>query len=237
VRRNDIRRLLLGTFVRPPQETTTGQPRVEAVFGYLVRHEGGLVLFDTGLGVGDPGTETRYRPQRVPLAAALSTAGVSVSDVGLVVNCHLHFDHCGGNPTLAGATIVCQRQELTVARRGDYTMDHLIDFPRSRYDLLEGEAEIRPGLHVIPTPGHVGGHQSLVAVCEDGSVVLAGQSHDTASGWSADALAASATALGHTHPLPLAPAWMERLLAFDPKRVVFAHDAAVWEPSDLSGWR
>jgi hypothetical protein len=29
----------------------------------------------------------------------------------------------------------------------------------------------------------------------------------------------------------LAPAWIERLLSFDPKRVVFAHDAAVWEPS------
>ena len=66
--------------------------------------------------------------------------------------------------------------------------------------------------------------------CEDGSVVLAGQSHDTASAWSADVLANAAPALGHTDPLPVSPAWMERLLAFDPKRVVFAHDAAVWEP-------
>jgi hypothetical protein len=62
-------------------------------------------------------------------------------------------------------------------------------------------------------------------------VVLAGQSHDTASAWSADVLAHSARALGHDEPLPVAPAWMERLLAFDPRRVVFAHDAAVWEPS------
>lgn len=89
-----------------------------------------------------------------------------------------------------------------------------------RYELLDGEAEPLPGLHVIPTPGHVDGHQSLVVVCADGTVVLAGQSHDNASAWSADALA----------PPPLAPPWMERLLAFDPRRVVFAHDAAVWEP-------
>lgn len=117
-----------------------------------------------------------------------------------------------------------------MARKGDYTMEHLIDYPGSRYDLLDGEAEIRPNLHVIPTPGHVDGHQSLVVVCADGSVVLAGQSHDTASAWSADALSVSATTLGHSEPLPVAPPWMERLLAFDPKRVVFAHDAAVWEP-------
>ena len=109
-------------------------------------------------------------------------------------------------------------------------MENLVDFPGSAYELLDGEAEIRPDIHVIPTPGHVDGHQSLVVECVDGSVVLAGQSHDTASGWSADALAASAASMGHAPPLPSAPVWMERLLAFDPKRVVFAHDAAVWEP-------
>jgi len=61
--------------------------------------------------------------------------------------------------------------------------------------------------------------------------VLAGQSHDSASGWSADVLAASAADLGHAEPLPTAPEWMARLMDFDPRRVVFAHDAAVWEPA------
>jgi N-acyl homoserine lactone hydrolase len=226
---DDIRRLLLGTFVRPVEETGTGFPRVEAVYGYLVRHEQALILLDTGVGRGDAGIEEWYRPRRIALPEALGTIGVAVGDVDVVVNCHLHFDHCGGNPQLAGAPIMCQRQELAAAHREDYTMEHLVDFPGCRYEMLDGEADIRPGVHVIPTPGHVDGHQSLVVECEDGSVVLAGQSHDTASAWSADALAASATALGHRAPLPAAPAWMQRLLAFDPKRVVFAHDAAVWE--------
>ena len=228
---HDIRRLLLGTFVRPPEETDTGAARVEAVYGYLVRHDRGLVLLDTGLGLGDAETEEWYRPRRIGLPQALATVGVALDDIELVVNCHLHFDHCGGNPMLAGRPVVCQRQELVVARAGDYTMEHLVDYPGSRYELLDGEAEIRSGVHVIPTPGHVDGHQSLVVECEDGSVVLAGQSHDTASAWSADALAASAATLGHDEPLPVAPTWMLRLLAFDPRRVVFAHDAAVWEPT------
>lgn len=231
MRTDDIQRLTLGTFVRPPEETGTGHPRVEAVYGYLLRHERGLVLLDTGLGRGDAGTEDWYRPRRVALQEALGTVGVSVDEIGVVANCHLHFDHCGGNPMLAGRPVVCQRQELATARGGDYTMAHLVDYPGSRYELLDGEAEILPGVHVIPTPGHVDGHQSLVVECEDGSVVLAGQSHDTASAWSADALAQSAAAWGHTEPLPVAPAWMERLLAFDPRRVLFAHDAAVWEPA------
>ncbi len=227
---DDIARLLLGTFVRPAEETGTGRPRVEAVYGYLVRHDHGLVLLDTGLGEGDPETEAWYRPQRVPLRRALGSRGVDLAQIDLVVNCHLHFDHCGGNPLLAGTPVVCQRQELAAAQAGDYTMEHLVDHPGIRYELLDGEAEIWPGVHVIPTPGHVDGHQSLVVECDDGSVVLAGQSHDTASAWSADALAAFAVKLGHTEPLPKAPVWMTRLLAFDPKRVLFAHDAAEWVP-------
>lgn len=225
-----VHRLQLGTFVRPPEETGTGSPRIEGVYGYLVRHRDGLLLLDTGIGRGDEETEQWYRPQRIPLPAALATAGASLDDLALVVNCHLHFDHCGGNPLVGSTPILAQRGELATARAGGYTFAELLDRPGGNYQALDGEAEPLPGVHIIPTPGHVDGHQSVVVVAPDGTVVLAGQSHDTASAWSADALAARAPALGHFGPLPVPPAWMDRLLGFDPRRVVFAHDAAVWEP-------
>jgi N-acyl homoserine lactone hydrolase len=226
---DDVRRLLLGTFVRPPEETG-GAPKVEAVYAYAVPHDSGLVLLDTGIGAADDETEAWYRPRRADLAGALASYGWGLDDVTLVVNCHLHFDHCGGNPLLAGRPVVAQRAELAEARAGSYTFDALVDFPGVRYEELDGEAELRPGLHCVPTPGHVDGHQSLVVVCDDGSIVLAGQSHDTASAWSSEALASGARGLGHADPLPAYPAWITRLLEFDPRRVVFAHDAAVWIP-------
>ena len=226
---DDVRRLLLGTFVRPPEENG-GAPKVLAVYAYAVPHASGLVLLDTGIGAADEETEAWYRPQRVDLAAALAEHGWGLDDVSLVVNCHLHFDHCGGNPLFAGRPVVAQRTELTTAIAGSYTVEELVDFPGVSYELLDGEAELLPGVHVVPTPGHVDGHQSLVVVCDDGSIVLAGQSHDTASAWSADALAARARGLGHGEPLPTYSPWMTRLLAFYPRRVVFAHDAAVWVP-------
>jgi N-acyl homoserine lactone hydrolase len=230
VRIDDVRRIDLGTFVRPIEETGTGRPRVEAVYGYVVSTPAGVLLLDTGLGVADAETEAWYRPRRVSVADALGTAGLTPDDVSLVVNCHLHFDHIGGNPRLAGRPLFCQRAELETARAGDYTVPELVDFTGAAYELLDGEAEIAPGVHVVPTPGHVDGHQSVVVVCDDGSIVLAGQAHDTASAWSADALAARATGLGHAPPLPEPSPWMNRILAFDPRRVVFAHDAAVWTP-------
>jgi len=230
MRVDDVHRLDLGTFVRPAEETGTGEPRVEAVYGYLVHIDAGWLVFDTGLGRGDDETEAWYRPRRVPIDDALHGAGVAVDDVAVVVNCHLHFDHIGANPQFGGRPIVCQRGELDTARAGEYTFDELVDFAGARYELLDGEAEIASGVHVIPTPGHVDGHQSLVVECDDGSLVLAGQAHDSASQWSADALAERAAALGHEPPLPTSSAWMRRILGFDPKRVVFAHDAAVWVP-------
>jgi N-acyl homoserine lactone hydrolase len=227
----DIVRVVLGTFVRPLEETGTGAPRVEAVYGYAVRHPDGLVLLDTGIGRGDAETEAWYRPQRIGLADALAQVGARLDEVTLAANCHLHFDHCGGNPQLGATPILCQRNELETARAGDYTFLDSVDFPGANYQLLDGDAEPLPGVHVIATPGHVAGHQSLIVECSDGSVVLAGQAFDTASLFSADVLAARASVLGHAAPLPAAAPWIDRLLAFDPRRVVFAHDAAVWMPS------
>jgi N-acyl homoserine lactone hydrolase len=227
---DDVRRVHLGRFVRPPEETGTGAPRVEDVFGYLVRHDRGLVLLDTGIGEADDETEAWYRPRRVPLPEALATVGQTHDDIAVVVNCHLHFDHCGGNPLFAGRPVVCQRRELATARTTDYTVPALVDFDGATYEELDGETELLPGLHVVPTPGHVDGHQSLVVRCGDGTVILAGQSHETASDFAADVRAVAAQREGFDDPLPSAPTWLPRLLQLDPARVYFAHDAAVWEP-------
>ncbi|MFE7561480.1 MBL fold metallo-hydrolase [Kitasatospora sp. NPDC057500] len=227
-----IRRLDLGYFVRPAGEADNPEPRVEPVLAYLVRRPEGLLLFDTGLGEGDPEADAHYRPVRRPLAAALAAAGVAPGEVDVVVNCHLHFDHCGGNPLLAGVPVWTQAAELAQARAGGYTIDALVDFPGARYRELDGEAEVWPGVRVVPTPGHTAGHQSLVVAGADGCTVLAGQACDTASAYGAAVLARRAAEEGVVGaPLPGYPAWLERLAAFGPRRVLFAHDYAVWEPA------
>ncbi len=225
-----VRRLDLGYFIRPAVETGTAQPRVEPVLAYLVRHDQGLILFDTGMGSADGETEAHYRPRRRALPEALAAAGAAPGDISLVVNCHLHFDHCGGNPLLRGKPILVQDAELATARRGGHTFDELIDFPGATYEELTGEAEIRPGVWIVPTPGHTEGHQSLVLRQGDGTVVLAGQAHDFASEFASDHLARRAVLTGAEPPLPAYRPWLDRLIDFDPRRVLFAHDCSVWEP-------
>jgi N-acyl homoserine lactone hydrolase len=225
-----VRRVDFGWFVRPAAETGTGEARVEPCLGYLVAHPDGVVLLDTGMG-SEAEVDAHYRPRRVSLTDALSAVDARVDEVDLVVNCHLHFDHCGGNPVLAGRPVFVQRTELADARRtADYTLPELLDAPGLTYEELDGEAEILPGVHIVPTPGHTAGHQSLVVRRPDGAVVVAGQAEDTASAFAAAVLARRAERIGHPPPLPPWAAWLERLQAFDPREVVFAHDHAVWRP-------
>jgi N-acyl homoserine lactone hydrolase len=254
---SSVHRLRLGTFVRPGSETPDGRARAEVVLAYLVRHPAGLLLLDTGIGAVDAETEGHYRPVRRDLRVALAEQGVGPADVDLVVNCHLHFDHCGGNRLLAGRPVLAQRRELELAHQEGYTLPELVDYPHVRYEVLDGETEVWPGVLVLPTPGHTAGHQSLAVRFPDGTVVLAGQAHDHASDFTADVLAAelrdaesgseptsesgseSSSEARHESTDPTAevadappppPPWLSRLLELDPRRVLFAHDQAVWEP-------
>ena len=223
-----VRRVDFGSFVRPASETGTGSPRVEPVLGYVVRVGAAVLLLDTGMG-SHPEVDAHYRPRVRSARVALRGLGIQLSEVTHVTNCHLHFDHCGGNPDLTTQPTFVQRTELSTARTTeDYTLPELLE--GSRFVEVDGEAEVLPGVLVVPTPGHTDGHQSVVVRLPDGTVVLAGQSHDTASAYAADALAARARADGHTPPLPVPPSWVARLQALDPRAIVFAHDHSVWVP-------
>jgi len=229
---SDIRRLDFGYFVRPPAETGTGRPRFEPCLGYLVRLPDGCLLFDTGMGIGPAELEAHYHPVRHSLREALRAVDAALDDIRWVMNCHLHFDHCGANPSLPGRPIFTQAAELAAARsQADYTLPHLIDFPGVRYEELHGGAELWPGIHVIPTPGHTDGHQSLVLRCQDGTVVLLGQAHHSGGDFTSDYLARQARQYG-IERLSYS-VWLDRLTDFDPARVFFAHDLSVWEPAKI----
>jgi N-acyl homoserine lactone hydrolase len=226
----EVRRIDFGYVIRPGSETLTGEARIESLLGYLIAHPAGYVLFDTGLVAADAETEAHYRPHRRALADALRGAGAVVEDVQWVVNCHLHLDHCGGNPAFAGRPIVVQATELASARQPDYTISDVVDFADANYQVIDGELELLPGLWVLPTPGHTAGHQSVVVICDDGTAVLAGQAHDTATEFAADLRAAVAHGESAGAQIPPYRAWMDRVLEFDPRRIVLAHDLSVVEP-------
>jgi N-acyl homoserine lactone hydrolase len=223
-----VRRVDFGYFVRPAQETGTGRPRAEPCLGYLVDHPQGTLLFDTGMG-SHPEVDAYYRPRRAGLREALAAIGAGIPDLSIAANCHLHFDHCGGNPLLGPIPVFAQAAELEDARQTrDYTLPELVE--GNRFETVAGQAEVLPGVVLMPTPGHTRGHQSLIVRQADGSVIVAGQSHDTATQYAADQLAWQSREDGYSSLLPDIPDWIDVLQQFDPRAVYFAHDRSVWTP-------
>jgi N-acyl homoserine lactone hydrolase len=223
----DIVRLHLGYFTVPTDVDDHRAGEQVVVVAYLIRHPAGLVLFDTGIGQDDE-VDRVYRPVRRDIRTALEAAGVEPSDVRVVANCHLHVDHGGGNRLFPDRPIFAQTIEYRAAHEPEYTIQEVVDFHGAAFELLEGEAEVLPGIRVIPTPGHVPGHQSLVVETKEGRIVLAGQALNEASHFARARFAweLETTGVGGNAPYPQ---WIRRLQEYDPVRVLFAHDLAVWE--------
>jgi N-acyl homoserine lactone hydrolase len=137
------------------------------VHGYLVTHPGGAVLVDTGVG-GPEQVLADHRVVNRSVADALDEHDMTPGDIDLVINTHLHFDHCGQNAVFKHAPFYIQTAELTRARRESPQIADWFDFMDARFELLDGDAEILPGLSVIATPGHTAGHQCVVVSNGDG---------------------------------------------------------------------
>ncbi len=142
------------------------------VHGFVVLHPKGAVLVDTGVG-GPDRVLTDWRVVNRTAAEALGEHDLAPGDIALVINTHLHFDHCGQNAVFRHAPFYVQRTELDRARRESHWLTDWFDFAGARFELMDGDAEVLPGVRVIATPGHTVGHQSVV-VDGDGEEVLIG---------------------------------------------------------------
>ena len=150
------------------------------VYAYLVLTESDVLLVDTGVGEGNAFIDARFEPRRYPVAEALRGCGVETSDVTLVVNSHLHFDHCGNNKMFPAAEIFVQERELEIARTTMYTEVKWFDFEGARLHPVSGDVEISAGIRILSSPGHTPGHQSVLVETGSGSVLIAAQAAYTA---------------------------------------------------------
>lgn len=227
---SEIHRVHLGHFTAPPQHPSAGQRIVVSAF--VVQHPRATLLFDTGIGSGEPEAEAFYKPVRRDLRSELSRYGIDLDVIALVANCHLHFDHSGGNYLFPRVPIFAQAREMELANEPDYTLPQpVFDFPEARFELIAGEAEPLPGVTVVPSPGHTDGHQSLVVETAEGRVVLAGQAFNHATDYGFARYAWQLA--GEGGDAPPFPDWVARFESFDPVRVLFAHDLAIWERAQM----
>ena len=141
----------------------------------LVDTPGGRVLIETG--IGERMGEHRRGQRGVrgkPIVPALRDAGFDATTVDVVAISHLHFDHAGGLLAASGerafpkAKVVAQRVEWDFALgsnprlQASYDQDELrLAEAWGREGAVEGTTEVLPGVEVISTGGHSGGHQAI----------------------------------------------------------------------------
>lgn len=157
--------------------------------------KGKNVLVDTGL-------SSKYdkRPKFIKIFQVvrettlrddLKKHGLDRSDIDLVINTHLHFDHAGGNtefddagtplPAFPKAKYLIQKEEWEDANaphernKASYMAENFAPLEDGKVlELVSGEYEIEPGLKVVRSGGHTRGHQCVMIESEGQTAVFLG---------------------------------------------------------------
>lgn len=169
-----------------------------AMNSLAVRTGDHTILIDTGAGNKLSEKTRRIFDTEERLLANLDNAGFAPDDFDIVINTHLHFDHCGWNtvrradgaivPTFPRARYYYQRGELVHAHqqherdRVSYLTENYDPLVASgRATLLNGDAQIAPGIRVQLFPGHTEHHQAVIIESQNKKAAYVGDLIPTAA--------------------------------------------------------
>jgi glyoxylase-like metal-dependent hydrolase (beta-lactamase superfamily II) len=156
-----------------------GQNRVSmALNSLLIQSKGKNILVDTGLGNKlSPKARQNWGLDRSQggLLQSLGALKLAADDIDIVINTHLHSDHCGGNtiledehiiPVFPNATYLVQRMEWADAShpdertRGTYLPENFQSLVKNgQMKMLHGDHQVSEGIWCRVAPGHTRGHQ------------------------------------------------------------------------------
>jgi len=151
----------------------------------LIQGEGQRILVDTGMGTKLSEKERGFFSLAADggLEAGLAKLGLGVGDIDIVINTHLHSDHCGGNtklvdgklvPTFPRARYWIQRREWSDAlypnerTQATYLAGNLVPLSESgQLELKSGNVRVAPSVECQVTRGHTYAHQSVIVKSQD----------------------------------------------------------------------
>jgi glyoxylase-like metal-dependent hydrolase (beta-lactamase superfamily II) len=145
---------------------------IMAMNSLLIRAAGKWILIETGAGnkFGAKHDDIYALEPAPRLPGNLLAHGVTREQIDIVINTHLHFDHCGWNthmvdgkavPYFPNAQYIVPRGELEHAKnpndrdRATYFLDNFVPMETTgQWKLLDEDAEVFPGIEMICVPGH-----------------------------------------------------------------------------------
>jgi len=163
-----------------------GQPYNVAVKALLILTQEERVLVDTGMGELPEKHRKLFNSTRETgqnLKEQLAQHRIKPEDIDIVVNTHLHFDHCGNNKLFPNAKFIVQAHEFKYGFSPDRFQQtayirELFDV-EVNYTLVQGRHQVTDNVLVIPTPGHSVGHQSVIIRADEKNYVYCGDAAPT----------------------------------------------------------
>ncbi|HKW04988.1 MAG TPA: N-acyl homoserine lactonase family protein [Nitrososphaerales archaeon] len=173
-----------GTFTQDQSIVTfaigAGRPNISQVSSVFIDHPEAKIIIETGMDstvwpdlVKQILVPHQTKEQR--LDNALNRIGTKPEEIDIVINTHLHADHCSFNRIFRNATWIIQRKELMEALVPEV---HELTYVKACFDvglstkLLDGNYEVVKGVHIFDTHGHTAGHQSVAVETEKSGVFL-----------------------------------------------------------------
>jgi N-acyl homoserine lactone hydrolase len=200
----------------------------------LIESDGRRILVDTGVppvAAGDSeGLQREYEIDPVwikpmlrrenRLDAQLAKVGLQPSELDLVINTHMHFDHAGSNSLFVGVPIAVQEAELEAAQESESYLP-VWDAPGLQFRPVRGDWEPAPGVKMLHTPGHQSmlvrvGSQPWLFTCD--AVYTEEHWREGKLGAVKDVAAARASI-----------ARIRELASRENARLIFGHDIAQWQ--------
>lgn len=147
------------------------------------------VLVEAGIGTGhgEKFTELYGVDKKRSLLKDLEALGVDPEEISIVIPTHLHFDHAGGladwksgKLLFPNARVVVQKKEWEAAQnphpknQASYLPEFLTPLKQAKLELVDGDAEILPGVRVMHTGGHTHGHQVVFVAAGKTTVAYLG---------------------------------------------------------------
>lgn len=150
------------------------------IWAFLIQGQGVNILVDTGLDENELIVPAGFTEETglVPasLGQCLSTVGLTLQDVGIVINTHLHDDHCGNNSLFQKAKFYAHKFEVKFCA-SPHPIDHRYDdyfIEGLDFIFLEDGQEVVPGVYVSHSPGHTPGCLSVHVETGEGLATITG---------------------------------------------------------------